>query len=86
MCNVRKFFLTCCKAVFSSSLGPCRRSHGLDDRTHRRYVLESIGNKLNLDGLAQTKSKKSLCNRWVQVRTATPVNAKGLRNLQIQAL
>ena len=66
---------TSCKAVFRSSFGPCRRSQGLDDR---RYVLESIGNNLNLVGLVQVKSEKSLCNGWMRVWTATPVNAKGL--------
>ena len=55
---------TCCKAVFRSSFGLCRRSQGLDDR---RYVLESVGNKLNLVGLVQTRSEKSLCNRWMRV-------------------
>ena len=66
---------TCCKAVFRSSFGPCRRSQGLGDR---RYVLESAGNKLNFVGLVQMKTEHSLCDRWMRVWAAIPVNAKGL--------
>ena len=66
---------TCCKAVFRSSFGPCRRSQDLDDR---RHVLKSVGSKLILVGLVQMKNEKPLCIRWMRVWAATPVNAKCL--------
>ena len=63
------------KRFFDAHLDQRRRFQGLDDR---KYVLESVGNKLNLVDLVQTKSEKSLCNRWMRVGAVTPVNAKGL--------
>ena len=44
------------KVVFHTSFGSCRPSQGLDDRS---YVLESVGNKLNLGSLVQMKSENS---------------------------